>query len=160
MSFDEIVAFSRSTGQRLEVSHAAVEAMKSHRQMDPHAPEAGGILLGRELLDGNAVVDLALGPNPSDKRSRFRFHRNRKDAQTQIDAHWTSSGGVADYLGEWHTHPEDMPTPSAVDIWNWMSIACKVTPSRRLIFLIIGRIDIACWEVTNWHSVPQKLRQV
>ncbi|WP_419150514.1 hypothetical protein [Paraburkholderia kururiensis] len=30
-----------------------------------------------------------------------------------------------DYLGERHTHPETVPTPSSIDTWEWRKICTK-----------------------------------
>jgi integrative and conjugative element protein (TIGR02256 family) len=43
-----------------------------------------------------------------------------------------------DYVGEWHTHPEDVPAPSTIDLQEW-SIVMKRNPGKPMIFLIVGR---------------------
>jgi integrative and conjugative element protein (TIGR02256 family) len=41
-----------------------------------------------------------------------------------------------DYLGEWHTHPEEKPIPSFLDISEWRKI-CSAR-KERMIFVIVG----------------------
>ena len=45
-----------------------------------------------------------------------------------------------DYLGEWHTHPERAPIPSAIDRNEWKVIAAaRTTP---MLFLILGTMGL------------------
>jgi integrative and conjugative element protein (TIGR02256 family) len=49
---------------------------------------------------------------------------------------------VVDYLGEWHTHPEVLPSPSSLDISEWQLICRrKATP---MVFMIVG-MDGSLW---------------
>jgi integrative and conjugative element protein (TIGR02256 family) len=43
------------------------------------------------------------------------------------------------YLGEWHTHTEDIPTPSSVDLSEWNLI--KSTRPYPIVFMILGKKD-------------------
>ena len=42
----------------------------------------------------------------------------------------------SDYLGEWHTHPEDWPKPSGKDLREWRILLRE--QRRPLVFLIVG----------------------
>lgn len=44
-----------------------------------------------------------------------------------------------DYMGEWHSHPEDFPRPSGTDLRNWLEIT--VPRKEPMVFMIIGRKD-------------------
>ena len=46
-----------------------------------------------------------------------------------------------DYLGEWHTHPEDLPKPSDKDLREWRILLRE--QRRPLVFLIVGLKG--CW---------------
>src|SRR5215510_10913306 len=108
--------FRRSESRYFEISAAAWSVIRSFQQTDVYASEAGGILLGRHLRDGSAIiVDEVTTPMRGDRRSRTRFHRGRRQHQAMIDQAWHTSSGTCTYLGEWHTHPEPIPTPSVVD---------------------------------------------
>jgi integrative and conjugative element protein (TIGR02256 family) len=43
-----------------------------------------------------------------------------------------------DYIGEWHTHPENDPQPSTLDLDEW----CKICSRREdpMVFLIQGTL--------------------
>jgi integrative and conjugative element protein (TIGR02256 family) len=129
--------------------------------VDPQSNEAGGILLGRimepELLE--AWADDATVPSNSDRRSRFRFWRAKKPTQLRIDSAWQTSDGTNNYLGEWHTHPEDNPTPSGEDRRNWQRLSRQGRfEQNALFFVIVGKATIGAWEVPRGGGELQALR--
>jgi hypothetical protein len=63
------VKFSRRAGGHVEFSVAAVEILRSYRQLVPSACEAGGILLGRVILESfDVVIDEVTTPTRLDRR--------------------------------------------------------------------------------------------
>jgi integrative and conjugative element protein (TIGR02256 family) len=50
---------------------------------------------------------------------------------------WRDSGRTVTFVGEWHTHPEAVPSPSSLDRNTWRGIARKhkIGP---LVFVIRG----------------------
>lgn len=76
--------------------------------------EAGGILLGR-IFKSHVLVEIVTEPTRADRRGRFSFVRSRKSAQARVNAAWDISEGEQIYLGEWHSHPEDVAQPSGRD---------------------------------------------
>lgn len=93
---------------------SVLEVMNRHMQTKSNAPEQGGILLGR-VYENKFVVEKISTPTELDKCSRYNFERHRLSAQLVINYEFFNSNGQIMYLGEWHTHPEDFPTPSSVD---------------------------------------------
>jgi integrative and conjugative element protein (TIGR02256 family) len=89
--------------------------MDQHKQVKFFAPEQGGILLGR-VYNKKFVVEKISTSTELDKRSRYNFERHRLSAQLVINYEFFNSNGQIVYLGEWHTHPEDNPTPSPADL--------------------------------------------
>lgn len=78
--------------------------------------ESGGILLGsKDVSDKRYVVKDFTYPKPEDERSRWFFIRKKDPSNEAIREVWEESDGTINYLGEWHTHDEDMPTPSSTD---------------------------------------------
>jgi integrative and conjugative element protein (TIGR02256 family) len=151
--------FARPGGGELRISEAAIVKMRAHIQRHCWSTEAGGILLGRMLTEKeHIVVDEVTVPGPHDRRSRFRFFRSERPAQTAVDAAWTCSGGEINYLGEWHTHPEDDPTPSGHDRTDWHRL---VTTQRyeqdALFFVIVGRRTIRAWELARSQATAVRL---
>lgn len=124
----------------------AVEQMRSHAQHSMLQREAGGVLLGRHLLDSNdLVVDEVTVPQRGDRRSRFGFFRSKQHSAL-AQAKWAASKGTVAYLGLWHTHPEADPTPSSVDKHDWeKAVAMDSFQGAELFFPIVGTERIRVW---------------
>ena len=107
--------------------------------------------MGRLIVDCfDIVIDDVSTPLPSDKRGRFFFFRGKKEAQKLIDEVWANTGAARIYLGEWHTHPEDDPTPSGEDLHNWRRIVSKAFYEQEsLFFAIVGRNKTRLWEINK-----------
>lgn len=144
-------SFDRLDNRRFEISVDAWAVMKRFRQTAPDAAEAGGVLLGRHLLDGSAIiVDAVTTPLPGDRRARTRFYRAQRRHQAVIDEAWRTSNGTCTYLGEWHTHPEPIPMPSAIDWADWKRRLHTDRYAEPLFFVIIGTEQVAAWE--GWRD--------
>ncbi|MFX0557174.1 Mov34/MPN/PAD-1 family protein [Maribacter sp. CXY002] len=84
------------------------------KQINHKHHEAGGILLG-QVKENNIYITRVSFPSIHDKSSRYFFWRNKNNAQAIIDYEFYNSNKRTIYLGEWHTHPEELPTPSNTD---------------------------------------------
>ena len=146
--------FQRPRGGELRFSAVAIRTLQSHIQRHCWSREAGGILLGRLLVErDHVVVDEVTVPGPPDSRSRSRFFRAERPAQAIVDEAWARSGGELNYLGEWHTHPEDDPTPSWHDRRDWRRlVTIQSYEQSSLFFLIVGRRKFRAWELSREHS--------
>lgn len=120
--------------------------MYQHVQFIRSDKEAGGLLLGRDLLGTKTlVIDKVTQPFPNERRSRFRCHRSDRH-MIFAQKYWKQENLTGQILGLWHTHPESEPTPSSADIKDWKKQlrSIKNTPGI-LIFFIIGLESIGCW---------------
>jgi integrative and conjugative element protein (TIGR02256 family) len=88
--------------------------LKGFMASHTHKSEAGGILLGQVVERSIYVLQLSF-PNLFDKVNRHEFIRDKNAAQIIIDFSFYNSVNKTIYLGEWHTHPEDNPSPSPQD---------------------------------------------
>ena len=96
------------------IAESVLKVLDSYKQTSKQN-EAGGIILGR-VYENNVVCITELSePNEFDKSSRYSFVRDKNMAQFIVDEAFKKSRGELIYLGEWHTHPEQNPTPSWVD---------------------------------------------
>jgi integrative and conjugative element protein (TIGR02256 family) len=98
--------------------------------------EAGGLLLGLRR-DPHLEITVITLPSPHDLRQRHRFVRQCDSHQRRATAAWQSSGGLIDYVGEWHTHPEAIPSPSGTD-YKSLLMRSKQHRSETLVEIIIG----------------------
>jgi len=130
-------------------TNPVAKALHSYKQIRKEQHESGGILLGKIYKD-LIVVDTISEPSKVDKSGRYYFERNVCEAQKIIKSAWSQSQGERVYLGEWHTHPENTPTPSSDDkklIRNMLKES--VMEIDFLIMVIIGIED-------NYVAVIQK----
>lgn len=132
--------------QRLRIEPSALEYVRKYRQTSFSALEAGGQLFGRVTPD-LVTVSAVAGPHRSDERSRFAFRSDPGAAQHDIQR-FARRGLV--YLGEWHTHAEQRPHPSASDIAAMKGIiAHSRLNTASLLLLIIGlaepNADLGVW---------------
>lgn len=136
--------------QRLIVVEHALKQMQVFAQRHCWDSEAGGVLLGRHLLDSHdVVVDEVSTPQSSDRRSRFGFFRSSKHEQV-ARLRWLEESSTSAYLGLWHTHPERDPTPSGVDQRDWkQAVADDTYEGARLFFPIVGTHCIRVWTLSR-----------
>ncbi|WP_121965000.1 Mov34/MPN/PAD-1 family protein [Myroides sp. N17-2] len=120
----------------LSLSDIVLNIFKKHVQYDVHLPESGGILTGKLYEDLVEILNCS-EPTVSDKQSRYNFNRSYKAAQIFINEKFEKSKGKEIYLGEWHTHPEDNPTPSVTDIKNFTKTISKNKLNSNTHFMII-----------------------
>ncbi|MDQ3802793.1 MAG: Mov34/MPN/PAD-1 family protein [Acidobacteriota bacterium] len=109
-----ISRYDLGEGRTLEFSREVIDNFLQFRQK-PGRNEAGGILLGRVYPGGDVIIDRATTPNACDKAGPYFFDRSRAAAQNAVNRAWEESSGERNYLGEWHSHPVNHPTPSGRD---------------------------------------------
>ena len=97
------------------ITSTAIKIIESYKQTKKKDHESGGILLG-QILDNNIHILRATTPNKFDKSSRYSFECDKDAAQVIIDYEFINSENKTIYLGEWHTHPENFPNPSDIDL--------------------------------------------
>jgi integrative and conjugative element protein (TIGR02256 family) len=144
----QTVTFQKSDEGKLKVGAPALAKMRRYIQSLPYQAEAGGLLLGRYIIDSSdIVVDLVTVPMRGDVRNRYSYLRRSRMHQILMEKAWTESKGTCTYLGEWHTHPESIPTPSSVDRHNWHCRLYEDTyEGESLFFLILGIDELVAWE--------------
>jgi [CysO sulfur-carrier protein]-S-L-cysteine hydrolase len=128
----------RGHGLSLLVSYETLEIWESFRQKKPEATEKFGVIIGsRSEGKDEYWVESVTTPFPKDKSTRFGFMLQDRDHQNAVDMAFKKSRGTSVYQGTWHTHPEHIPTPSAIDILDWL--ACTTRNSgKQLFFVIVG----------------------
>jgi integrative and conjugative element protein (TIGR02256 family) len=130
----------------LYIRPEALEKMNNYRQLKWTDKEAGGILIGRVLVeDGNFIIDDVSEPMPTDKRTRTRFSRMPEGHQEYFNDVWESVNGRCFYLGEWHTHPERVPVPSSIDRNDWDRLLRLGYETGCLFFVIRGIDELKVW---------------
>lgn len=116
--------------------------------------ESGGILLGTQASDAQRFeITMASMPSVLDVSRRYSFLRRMSPANKLIANSWDNSTGTVNYLGEWHTHNEPNPTPSATDRSLMLQVvkdgSCLLD---RAFMLIVGNSGKAYVGAVNPHN--------
>ncbi|WP_256594425.1 Mov34/MPN/PAD-1 family protein [Pseudomonas sp. RIT411] len=121
----------------IHVRPCVLSVFEAYVQRNTSDPESGGILLG--IVHGSHLELVhATPPFPTDRRTRYSFDRDLEGHTEIADQLWHESKGIIRYVGEWHTHPEIIPSPSGIDLIEWKTSAAKRTDGRPLLGLIVG----------------------
>src|SRR5260221_219252 len=121
----------------LNFSDSVLQVFQSHAQTGSR-PESGGVLLGT-VHDRGLMVTEATVPTKWDRQFRFLFERSPFGHRAAARRAWKKSNGVVRYIGEWHTHPQDVPLPSSIDLDEWRKLAKVRADGRPLLAVIVGR---------------------
>lgn len=129
--------------------------------------ETGGMLLGYEADNGEAVVTAVIGPGPRARHRRYRFSPDAEYQQSELTAHYVRTDGRETYLGDWHTHPGGSTVLSFLDKKTLTRIAS--TPSsgtaKPVMAILgggsrtwdIGAVRFLGWKRRfpfNWYDLP------
>ena len=98
----------------LTITDDVLNIFKSYIQDTKEKKESGGILLA-QIKKNHVYLIRASVPNSFDKQTRCSFERNKDIAQIIVNYEFINSNDKTIYVGEWHTHPEDYPSPSGQD---------------------------------------------
>lgn len=122
----------------LHFSEATLDAFLMHIQTKDSDCEAGGLLLG-SVHGAHMLIEQATVPTAWDKRFRYLFERMPFGHEAIALARWAASQGTIRYLGEWHSHPEDHPTPSGLDRSEWNRLSSRRRDKRSMLAVIVGQ---------------------
>lgn len=114
-----------------------LRVFKRYRQRFNWQLESGGILLGRRR-GKHLEVMLATEPSDKDRRSAYSFVREADRHAELAEQAWRRGEKQIDYLGEWHTHPQRVPTPSTVDRYEWGKLILQRPKLTTTLFVIVG----------------------
>jgi integrative and conjugative element protein (TIGR02256 family) len=122
-------------GNRVLFDNTAVDTITQAARRSGHLKEVGGLLLGYRR-GPYLHVKFATVPTLDDISEKFRFVRRGLSHQVFAYRAWIASGFRCGWIGEWHTHPEDGPVPSHVDLATWRDQVGK--SKRRMVYMIVG----------------------
>lgn len=148
------LVFQSKDGLLVVISIGVANTLISYRQLRDSSPESAGVLIG-ERRGVHIVIKTVSEPSPWDIRSRFKVDRVSRHHQKAVDDAFKKSNGEWQYLGEWHTHPEDVPKPSMTDYSSWHK---NLRSSDPLILIIAGRRDF--WVGKKTQDNIEVLKQV
>ena len=117
-------------------SSSALDHFARSRQLQPFSAEAGGQLFA--TFDGVvAVIELATGPRLTDHRSRYGFRPDRQAEQLEIKSMFERG---LHYVGDWHTHPTQVPVPSPEDLSSIRAVVRQSTHQLKgFVLVVVGK---------------------
>lgn len=114
-----------------------LEHFYNHRQFQPFSKEAGGQLFANINI-GIIHVCSATGPRKLDRRGRFFFNPTRWLEKIEIKNKFNEG---LHYVADWHTHPQQIPEPFALDIKSMKECFSKSKHELPFfILVIVGQI--------------------
>jgi integrative and conjugative element protein (TIGR02256 family) len=137
----------RSGIRLVDIADEVVEIIEGFSLPAENDREAGGILIG-SYRGPHVEILHCTTPLPADRRHWNMFDRSDPGHREEAMRRWQDSGRTMTFVGEWHTHPEPVPSPSFLDRSTWKRIARrhKIGP---LVFVIRGTSG---W----WWSIMQQ----
>lgn len=150
MSKFSVVGHLAECRQTLWLAPPVLRHVNRHIQSKPCASEAGGQLFGTINAEQVCVTEVS-GPYVGDERSRYRYRSHPAAAQRAIEER--HKRGLL-YLGEWHTHAEDLPSASSLDDEAMRRlISSSKLNSDALLMMIVGRkrgvAGLAVWSISG-----------
>ncbi|WP_074669435.1 Mov34/MPN/PAD-1 family protein [Geoalkalibacter ferrihydriticus] len=129
-----ILAYSTETGGPLVIlNNEVVASLVRHRQLSAKDKEAGGQLFAR-FDGGNTIIVEATEPKLLDRRGRYGFLPNRLLQRQEIKARHKKG---RHFVGDWHTHPQPIPSPSGEDIRSMVDCFRKSRHELKTFLMII-----------------------
>lgn len=144
----------------VELTESVSCRFKSYMKCYDYGIESGGILVGilKPTYNSILITDIT-EPYDTDRQSKNKFCRMEAGHQEAMDLLWEQSNHKKTYMGEWHTHNQNTPSPSNIDINNWKRISCERGNSDRYIFIIVGKLEIGVWMAENNVVLKLELKE-
>jgi len=119
-------------GPYVILAKSVIETISRYRQLSKDDNEAGGQLFAVFEGSDTQIVE-ATEPKMFDKRSRCGFVPSRFIQKIEIKSRHKEG---KHFVGDWHSHPEPIPTPSDLDL-NSMADCFRKSRHELLSFLMI-----------------------
>lgn len=145
----------------IKISQIVLCHMRNYIQEGKFSIEAGGILVGKEnLSNSDLIIKYLTLPQKKDKRSHYKFIRKDNQHIKIFNKIFRKYGEVYRYIGEWHTHAENIPMYSKLDLENWMKIYKNAPEDVIHYHIIVGSKAFRLWKVSDSFSEPQMVGTV
>jgi integrative and conjugative element protein (TIGR02256 family) len=147
------LTFEDKCGHLVVITSRVLTRLLSFRQLTPDSHEAAGILIG-ERRGAHLVIHAISEPGEGDRHTRVSVDRCGTHHQAVVNDAFFHSAGTLQYLGEWHTHPEDYPLPSSRDRLSWRVHLPAPIP---MVLIIVGRKQL--WAAKKTQDIITRLTE-
>lgn len=127
-------------GKVVDILPEVFKEISKWTQKESSDCESGGFILGyKHESTGNISLEFITTPKSGDISSRSRFIlRDLKHNLIIKKAQEQKSY----YMGLWHTHPQEIPNPSMIDMNDWKDTLLKDKSACEYIFFFIAGIEV------------------
>lgn len=111
----------KNIGLKIEVKQSLLDELYE-LGLKHYPKEFGGLLVGYYSEDfKTCIVENSIVPKKY-KSSRYFFERGKDGLKQKLTEFYNSTPRLI-YVGEWHTHPDGIPSPSNTDLNAMIEIA-------------------------------------
>lgn len=128
----------------LTINDEVFNKLNLYKQLYKNIPESGGLVLGRTDIHGNTKIIDITEPQEGDIQKRYFFIRRDLNHKNLL---CEANKKCIYFKGNWHTHPQNIPSPSWTDLITWKKTLKKSKPGNSLyaFFIIVGIREIRIW---------------
>jgi len=127
---------------RIEISSDLYQKLSS-LQNKTCDKEKGGVLMGELRPSRNQITITHILESEMHLSSSHNINLNVKYLQKKMNDIWEKNHGTITYLGDWHSHPENNPSPSIIDYCTFIkNFYTSHFDHNILIYLILGNKSI------------------
>lgn len=140
-------------GWKVTITPESVEVLTSKIQHNEN--EDCGLLFASQVSkDSIRINSISESCSIQDEAQRCSCILDIEKANTAISEEFEKSNHTRFYIGEWHTHPEDFPTPSLRDYKSLKESYHKniVVVPNIILMAIVGRKAI-CWKMFDGNAI-------
>ena len=132
------VKFCLPNGNVVDILESVITEMLNWLQNTQSTPEGCGFLMGyNNKYTQNITLSALTTPQRNDERTRF-FCKLRDKIHFRILSDNRKNENY--YMGVWHTHPQEIPSPSLIDWNDWYESLIKDNVGAEYAFFIIAGI--------------------
>lgn len=134
----------KNNNVELIINDDVFQKLKMYRQYHRFSMESGGLLIGRTNIEGTTRLYEITEPMGNDIKGRMFFRRKDKG---HLEYLCKANERCLYFKGNWHTHPQDIPTPSWLDKKSWKNAIRNSKPgeSKYIFFIIVGITETKVW---------------
>ena len=144
---------------KIKISKSVLDQIYQYRQTACLSSESGGVLIGRQIIStGNWIIDHCTVPMPLDVCKRTRYLRKDPKHIEFFTTLRQRENNIYAYVGEWHTHPELIPSYSSMDFCNWKMIGKE--SSMPHFHLIAGTKAFRIWHYCPLYNSLYEVKTI
>ncbi|MEJ1340382.1 MAG: Mov34/MPN/PAD-1 family protein [Candidatus Sedimenticola sp. (ex Thyasira tokunagai)] len=120
-------------GITVSITDECIEVFKNNRR-NSKSNERGGLLFSSPVVSDCVEVSSVSEPTKKDKSGKYYFYPDPASSQQEIDRQFARQLA---YVGDWHTHPSDIPKPSPKDVVTIKKVFNESSHNLNYVLMII-----------------------